>query len=318
MDSFKFSVNDGTLDSDEATVSITVSPVNDKPVADPQSVATSEDTANAITLAASDVDGDPLTYTVTGPSHGALSGTAPNVTYTPNPNYNGNDSFTFKVNDGTVDSDVATVSITLSPVNDAPVANSDSVATNEDTAQAIVLTGSDIDRDSLSFSIASGAAHGTLSGTAPNLTYTPNANFNGSDSFQFKVNDGTTNSANATVSINVSPVNDPPVADAQSLTTNEDSAKPITLTGSDIDGDALTLTITANPAHGVLGGIPPNVTYTPVANYNGGDSIKFKVNDGQIDSAVATVSITVSPVNDTPVAASQSVTTVQNTAKAII
>jgi hypothetical protein len=316
-DSFTFKVNDGQVDSADATVWITVSPVNDAPVADSQSVTTNEDTAKAITLSASDADGNGLIYTITKyPLYGTLSGIAPNLTYTPNANFNGPDSFKFKVNDGTVDSNEAMVSITISPVNDAPVADSQSVTTNEDTAKAITLTTSDVDGDTLTY-IITGPAHGALSGMGPNLTYTPNANYHGADSFTFKVNDGTVDSAAATVSITVSAVNDAPVADAQSLTTNEDSAKPITLMGSDVDGDALTFTITANPAHGVLGGIPPNVTYTPVANYNGGDSIKFNVNDGQVDSAVATVSITVSPVNDTPVAVSQSVTTVQNTAKAI-
>src|SRR5437868_12000487 len=124
------------------------------------------------------------------PLHGNLTGTAPNVTYTPNANYNGTDSFKFKVIDGTVDSDEATVSITIAPVNDAPAANADSVATNEDTAKAIVLTGSDVDGDALTYTLASNPSHGTLIGTAPNVTYTPAANYNGGDSFTFKVNAG--------------------------------------------------------------------------------------------------------------------------------
>jgi hypothetical protein len=99
-----------------------VRPVNDAPVAQGQAVATDEDTPVGLVLAASDVDGDPLTYViVTVPTHGTLSGTGPNRTYTPAPNYNGPDQFTFKVNDGQVDSNVATVGITVRPVNDAPV-----------------------------------------------------------------------------------------------------------------------------------------------------------------------------------------------------
>src|SRR5207244_5743775 len=108
--------------SNTATVSITVIPVNDAPVAAVQSVTTTEDTPKAITLSAADVDGDPLTYAiVTGPAHGTLSGTVPNLTYTPAPNYNGPDGFTFKANDGTIDSNVAAVSISVTPVNDPPV-----------------------------------------------------------------------------------------------------------------------------------------------------------------------------------------------------
>ncbi|PYL45937.1 MAG: hypothetical protein DMF40_14250 [Verrucomicrobia bacterium] len=317
-DSFTFKVNDGQVDSADATVSITVTPVNDAPVADPQSVTTNEDTAKAITLNASDTDGNGLVFIITNnPLHGNLTGTAPNVTYTPNANYNGTDSFKFKVNDGTVDSDEAIVSITIAPVNDAPAANADSVATNEDTAKAIVLTGSDIDGDALSFSIASGPSHGTLSGTAQNVTYTPSVNYNGSDSFTFKVNDGKVDSGAATVSLTIAPVNDAPVADSQSVTTNEDTARAIVLNGSDVDGDALTYTLASNPSHGTLTGTAPNLTYSPAANYNGTDSFTFKVNDGAASSGVATVSITVSAVNDAPVANGQSITTPQNVAKSI-
>src|SRR5207253_2681308 len=115
--------------------SITVTAVNDPPVANAQAVTTNEDTAKAIVLTATDVDGDPLTYAiVAAPTHGALSGVAPTVTYTPAANYNGPDSFTFKANDGTHNSNVATVRITVTPVNDPPVANAQSVTTNQDTA----------------------------------------------------------------------------------------------------------------------------------------------------------------------------------------
>lgn len=107
--------------SDPATATITVTPVNDIPVATVQTVTTDEDTAKAITLAGTDVEGSTLIYTVvTQPTKGILTGTVPNLTYTPKLNVNGSDSFTFKVNDGTVDSGVATVSITITAVNDAP------------------------------------------------------------------------------------------------------------------------------------------------------------------------------------------------------
>src|SRR5207248_2254012 len=147
--------------------------------------------------------------------------------------------------------------------NSAPVANAQSVTTNEDNPKAITLTGSDPDGDALTYTITSNLSHGTLSGTAPNVTYTPGTDYNGSDSFTFKVNDGTTNSDETTVLITVVAVNDRPVADSQSVTTNEDTAKPITLSGSDPEGDALTYTITTNPSHGVLSGTAPNVTYIP-------------------------------------------------------
>ena len=236
MDSFTFVANDGHSNSAPATISITVTPVNDAPVANAQSVTTQQDTQVAITLTGSDVDGDGLTYTVvTQPANGTLNGTAPNLTYTPGKGYIGPDSFDFTVYDGSATSDPATVSINVTPVNHPPVADPQSVTTNEDTAVAITLTGSDSDSDPLAFAVAGPPSHGTLSGTAPNLTYTPVANYNGPDSFTFVVNDGKVNSDPATVSITVNAVNDAPVANAQSVTTQQDTAKAITLTGSDVD-----------------------------------------------------------------------------------
>ncbi len=194
----------------------------------------------------------------------------------------------------------------VGPANNPPTANPQSVSTNEDTAKAITLTGSDPDGNPLTYALVTNPGHGTLSGTAPNLTYTPAANYNGGDSFTFKVNDGTVNSSPATVSLTITAVNDTPVANPQSATTNEDTAKAITLTGSDVDGNPLTYSVTGSPSHGALSGTAPNLTYTPAANYNGADSFTFKVNDGTVDSAPATVSLTVTAVNDAPLANAQS------------
>ncbi len=317
-DSFTFTVNDGTLTSTPATVSITVSAVNDAPVANAQSVSTNEDTAKAITLTGSDVEGSPLTFAIaTNPSNGTLSGSGANRTYTPALNYNGPDSFTFTVNDGSLTSAAATVSITVNAVNDAPVANPQSVSSNEDTAKAITLTGIDVEGSALTFAIATNPSNGSLSGSGANRTYTPDLNYNGPDSFTFTVNDGSLTSAAATVSITVNAVNDTPVANPQSVSTNEDTAKAITLTGSDVEGSPLTFAIATNPSHGSLSGSGANRTYAPARNYNGPDSFTFTVNDGALTSAPATVSITITAVNDAPVANAQSVSTPQNLSLAI-
>ena len=274
---------------------------NSAPVADAQSVTTSEDTVASITLTGSDADGDALTFSVlSGPTRGTLGGTAPNLTYTPNPNENGSDSFTFKANDGSLDSAVATVSITITPVNDAPVANGQSVTTPEDTAAAITLSGSDVESSPLTFVVVASPTKGTLSGAAPNLIYTPNLNENGPDSFTFKVNDGSLDSSVATVAITISPVNDAPVANGQSVTVGEDMDVNITLTGSDVEAGPLAFTVLSGPEHGSLSGTAPNLVYAPGANFNGSDSFTFKANDGELDSAPATVLITVTPVNDAP------------------
>ncbi|HKS35849.1 MAG TPA: Ig-like domain-containing protein, partial [Verrucomicrobiae bacterium] len=317
-DSFTFKVNDGALDSAPATVSITITPVNDAPVADSQAVTTLEDTAAGVTLTGNDVDADALTFTVlSAPTKGTLSGTAPNLTYTPNLNANGSDSFTFRANDGALDSAAATVSITITPVNDAPAANAQSVTTLEDTATGITLTGSDVENDALTFTVLTAPTKGVLSGAAPNLTYTPNLNENGSDSFTFRANDGALDSAAATVSIIITPVNDGPVANGQAVTTLEDTATAITLTGSDMENAPLTFTVLTSPTKGALSGTAPNLTYTPNPNANGSDSFTFRVNDGALDSAAATVSIAITPVNDTPTAVGQGLATPRNIPVAI-
>ena len=193
----------------------TYAPPNTAPSAAPQSVSTAEDTAKPITLSASDVDGNSTSFAiVSGPSHGTLgtiaspacTGTAPRtcnavVTYTPAADYNGPDSFTFKANDGTVDSAAATVSITVTPVNDAPTATPQSVSTAEDTAKPITLSASDVDGNfrlrSRSFPGRVTArwarsaspdlyGYGTRTCNAVALTYTPAADYNGPDSFTFK------------------------------------------------------------------------------------------------------------------------------------
>jgi Bacterial Ig domain/PKD domain len=291
---------------------------NSAPVCTNGGATTPEDTAKAITLSCTDADGNTLSYSiVSGPTNGGLSGSGASRTYTPSANFNGSDSFTFKANDGTVDSNVATFNITISAVNDAPTCANGSATTNEDTPKAVTLSCTDVEGNALTYSVVSTPAHGSVdAGTGANRTYTPAANYNGSDSFTFKANDGSVDSNTATFSLTITAVNDAPVADNKNATTNEDTAKTITLTGSDVDGDSLTFAKVAGPSHGTLGSIgtvtctgtapkscSADVQYAPNANYNGSDSFIFKVNDGTADSSAATVSITVNAVNDDPTVA---------------
>ena len=304
-DSFTFKANDGALDSSAASVSITVVAVNDAPVATTASITTNEDNAKTGTLTATDIDSTSLTFAkVASPANGIvtvnINGT---YTYTPNANFNGSDSFTFKANDGSADSATATVSITVTAVNDAPATSAVSISTNEDNTKTGTLTATDVDSSTLTYSKIANPAYGTVTvNTNGTYSYTPNANFNGADSFTFKANNGALDSAAATVSITVVAVNDAPVANAASITTNEDTAKTGTLTATDIDSSLLTFAKVASPANGTVT-INTNGTYTylPNANFNGSDSFTFKAFDGTDYSTAATVSITVNPVNDTPV-----------------
>ncbi|MBK1810420.1 tandem-95 repeat protein [Clostridium sp. YIM B02505] len=312
-DSFTFKVNDGALDSNVATININTTPVNDKPLANGQSLNINEDTTLNGTVTGSDVDGDSLSYyVVTGPAHGTLTinedGT---FTYKPNKDYNGTDSFTFKSNDGQLDSLPATVNLTVKPINDAPTSNGQTLNTNEDKVLTGTLTGTDIDGDILKYYVVSGTSHGTLNinldGT---FTYTPNKDFNGQDSFTYKVNDGTVDSALATVIINISPVNDAPIAYGQSLNVDEDNVLNDTLTGFDIDGDMLSYYVVTGPTHGILTiNEDGTFTYTPNKDYNGQDSFTFKTYDGSEYSTPALVSLTVKPVNDQPIANGKTLST---------
>ena len=183
-------------------------PTNRRPVAHTQTVITNKNSATSITLTGSDADGDSLTYSiVANPVNGTLTGTPPNVTYTPNTDYIGADKFAFKVNDGKVDSDYASVNIDIidngEANNSKPVAEPQSVTVAKNTAQSITLTGSDIDGDPLTYAIASNPSHGSLTGTPPNVTYTPDDGYIGSDSFTFTVNDGNEDSDPATVDITI-------------------------------------------------------------------------------------------------------------------
>jgi hypothetical protein len=184
--------------------------------------------------------------------------------------------------------------------NPPPVANSQAITLNKNTQQTITLSATDPNNDLLIYTVLTQPAHGTMTGTAPNLNYNPNTDYVGADSFTFKANDGTTDSNIATVSITVQgPVNDPPVANSQAITTNKNTAKSTTLTATDPNNDPLTYSIVTQPAHGTLTGTAPNLNYNPNTDYVGADSFTFKANDGTADGNTATVSITVDdPSND--------------------
>ncbi|MGH1429411.1 MAG: Ig-like domain-containing protein, partial [Arenicella sp.] len=285
-------VNECREDNNALVINLGV--INNAPIVDNQSFGIAEEVSVSIELTGFDPDGDSLTYAVqTQPTNGVLSGTAPSLVYTPNAGFSGTDSFTFIANDGVLDSTVATVSISINSVNDAPVANDQSVSTNENVSIPIQLTGTDPEGEALSYVVQTQPLNGSLSGTAPNLVYTPSAGFNGSDSLTFIVNDGSLDSVAATVSITVLSVNDVPIANAQNITTFENAAVTIQLTGSDPEGSALNYDIQTVPANGNITGLAPNLIYTPSTGFVGSDSLTFIVNDGDLDSTVATVQITI-------------------------
>jgi len=321
-DSFTYRANDGSANSNPATVSLTVNPVNDDPVAHDDDAATDEDTPVVIDVLANDsdpADGDTVSLSsATDGDHGSvvvnLDGT---VTYTPVADYNGPDTFTYMVGDGHGGSDMASVSITVNPVNDAPVAADDSYSVDEDGVLAPGATSgaltndTDVDGDSLTVALVGGPTHGTLAlNPDGSFTYSPDANFHGSDSFTYRASDGSLDSNPATVSLTVDPVNDNPVAGDDNAATDEDTPVVIDVLVNDsdpADGDPVSVSSATNGDHGtVVVNLDGTVTYTPAANYNGPDTFTYTVGDGHGGSDTASVSITVNPVNDAPVATGDS------------
>ncbi|WP_429634941.1 Ig-like domain-containing protein, partial [Tunturiibacter psychrotolerans] len=192
-----------------------------------------------------------------------------------------------------------TAVVGLKPAPVGPVAFNQAVTVSSGTSAAITLTAQSPGGLPLVYSVVSEPTHGSLTGSTPNLTYTPNTSYTGSDAFTFKANDGTGDSNIATVSLTVKGPNHAPVASNSSVTVAGPTA--VMLTATDADGDALTYTVVSPPAHGqVSSGTGPNRTYTPNTGYTGSDTFTFKANDGQADSNVATVSLTVTTVAPAP------------------
>lgn len=235
-----------------------------------------------------------------------ITGTGTNRTLTVTPALNrfGGASITISVRDASGGSTLRSFFLTVRSVDDAPVPVAQSIELDEDTFSLITLQAIDPEGSNVTYTVTTSPLHGALSGASPNLVYTPRANYFGPDSFAFTASDGVMVSSEATVSITVRPVEDPPQALSQDIALNEDASAAITLSAIDPDGTPLTFSVTTPPQHGVLSGAPPNLVYTPEANYSGSDAIAFRVTDG-VSVSDAAVSITVLPVNDAPTAVAQ-------------
>ncbi len=277
--------------------------------ADDQMVTAAKNGFKIITLSGSVGNKGQIEYSVlTDPLHGTLTGEVPELTYTPAPDYTGPDSFTFQVRYGRATA-TATVTIDVTAINAPPQAFSKTVTTNEDTTTFITLEGRDPENDPMTYQIVTHPTRGQLSVNGANVIYFPNENFIGADKFEFKISDGLNESNKATVSLTILSVNDPPVANPQTVTLDEDKQMQIVPTGSDADRDGLTFVLASNPAHGALTNSLSGWVYTPEPNFNGNDSFTFKANDGKIDGQAATIFIIVNPVNDKPVAADDAAST---------
>ena len=315
-DTITYTISDGNGGTSQAIVTVTVAPVNDPPVAKPDTATTNEDTPVTVAVLANDtdLDGNPLTVTTaTAPNGTVVINPDGTITYTPNANFNGTDTITYTISDGAGGFATSTVTIVVAPINDAPVAVNDTATTNEDTPLKIspLVNDSDVDGDPLTITAAS-SPNGTVTvnpdGT---ITYVPNPNFNGTDVITYTISDGKGGTATATITVTVTPVNDPPVATNDAASTNEDTPVTVAVLGNDTDLDGNPLTVTAATAANGTVVVNPDgtVTYTPTANFFGVDTITYTISDGQGGSSTATVTITVASVNDVPVAGNDTATT---------
>ncbi|MBW6123673.1 tandem-95 repeat protein, partial [Pseudomonas aeruginosa] len=206
-----------------------------------------------------------------------------------------------------------TVAITVNPVNDAPVAQAKTLTIDEDTSGTVTLSATDIDSPVPTvFQVVStpNAAHGTASINGSTLTFRPAANWNGTTSLTYRAQDSAGAwSAPTTVAITVNPVNDAPVAQAKTLTIDEDTSGTVTLSATDIDSPVPTVfqvVSTPNAAHGTASINGSTLTFRPAANWNGTTSLTYRAQDNSGGwSEPATVSISVHPINDKPVKVGQ-------------
>jgi VCBS repeat-containing protein len=327
-DAFTYRLRDaGGLFSGTATVSLTVTPVNDPPVAVNDSWVMNEDgvlqvNAPGVKANDSDVDTPMASVTVTlvsGVQRGTLTLNADgSFVYTPFPNVSGADSFTYRLNDGSLNSNVATVTIAITEVPDPPQAMDDAVTTPEDTAVVINVLANDTDPDTapgdLTLVSVTQPANGTAAIVSGQVLYTPALNFNGQDVFSYTISDGQGTST-AQVIVTVTPVNDPPVAAPDSYSTAKRTLLTVPAPGvlaNDTDpdgGQPLTARVISQPANGTLT-LQSNgaFSYQPTGGFVGIDTFVYRINDGVVDGNTAAVTITVTGTNDPPVAADDTYT----------
>ena len=228
------------------------------------------------------------------------------ITYTPDPDWSGADTFSYQVCDDQGACDTADVTVTVDPVNDPPVANDDSDVTPEDTpvTVSVLPNDTDIDGDPLTVIDHTAPGHGQVSCDATTCTYTPDPDWTGIDTFTYTISDGNGGTATATVTIEVAGVNDPPVAHDNHATTDEDTPVDIDVLANDNDPDGTldpaSVAITSLPAHGTVSVDPSTgvITYTPDPDWSGDDTFSYQVCDDQGACDTADVTVTVDPVND--------------------
>lgn len=265
----------------------------------------------------SDPDGDSLSIASVGAAaNGNASVSGNRVSYTPGVGFSGIDSFSYTVSDGKGGTASALVSVSVAAPNRPPVAANDSyevLAGSSGNLFAVLVNDSDPDGDTLSIASVSAPAHGLASVSNGQISYTPTTGFSGSDSFSYTIADGRGGSATGVVSVGVRASNRPPVANADAYAVaagSQNNALAVLGNDSDPDGDSLIIVSVTTPAHGVATISGNQVSYTPTANFSGGDNFSYTISDSLGGTATATVSVTVGAAGNRPPVASDDLYTV--------
>ncbi len=324
QDTFRYAVTDGSARA-LTTVSIQITvPGNRPPAAQGEAYTLAEDgtlqsggSVARLTANDSDPDGDPLLVQVlTAPEHGELLIDGNDFSYRPDQDYAGSDSFTYRVTDGALTSPVVTTQLTITPVNDPPHANPDLYLTTQGSAltataaNGVLANDVDVDSVSLSASVVTPPAHGTLTLQSNGaFVYSPVAAYFGRDEFVYRISDGAAETTGrAAIDITASP-NQRPIAVGESFVIAEDATLDTTALESllandtDPEGQALSLRIVVPPQRGTLTQLNAgHIRFVPQRDDTGIVSFDYVVNDGVLDSQPARVQIQLTPVNDAPVA----------------
>ncbi len=326
-DTFTFLANDGVSDSNIATVHVSIQAVNDIPLASSGTLDVEINGSKSGQLIGTDVDGNPLTFKIVSPATKGLVTLNPTTgafSYQTSSNLPGSDSFTFKGNDGTLDSIVATVNITIHVPNKVPVAENIimKMVLERGLTKKATLKAEDLDKSPLTFSIVTPPTDGQVvitNSSTGEFTYTAKADATKNDVFYFKVNDGTDDSNVAQVEVWIKPKNYLPITSDGTFSLLEDGELLNHMIASDKDGDPLTFYVYKSPELGnvdITSQSSGEFKYKPGANRNGKDTFQFIVNDGYEESNVSKVTFTISEVNDAPIAHDSTIQVKQNVSKA--
>jgi hypothetical protein len=321
-DSFEYFVMDQEGGVAGALVNLTVTPVDDPPVAVADEVVTDEDQPITVDVLANDwdPDGDPIEVaSVSQPGHGeAVRVEGGLIRYLPETNYFGLDRFTYVIRDSSGLTATNAVILRLNGVDDPPVALDQEFALNRNTFVSVNLLATDPDGQTLTFRVVDGPAHGELFNYPTVAVYYPQKSFGGDDRFTYLASDGGRESGIATVRLRVVDTNNVPKVQDAVITTRLNQSVTLPVGAIDDDDDPLTFEIVDQPLHGELSGAGTNTVYRPSPDFLGEDLVRYRALDGEAASDLATITIRVTDTNSPPVARDSRVTVAVNTSTNIV